>query len=132
MTNYSLNLPIQLQQKAEKFATDQGVSLNEFILWAVAEKVGELSQQFDIAKFPEITYRRGASGELVPVLRGIGLRVQLLAPANQKWGLSTTEIAGEYGITEKQVNQALAFYAVNKQEIDEAIASEQTLEAANV
>lgn len=132
MTNYSLKLPIQLQKKAEKFATDQGVSLNEFILWAVAEKVGELSQQFDIGKFPDITYRRGASGELVPVLRGIGLRVQVIAIANQKWGLSTTEIAGEYGITEKQVNQALAFYAVNKQEIDEAIASEQTLEAANV
>jgi len=132
MTNYSLNLPIQLQQQAEKFATKQGISLNEFILWAVAEKVGQLTQQLDVPTFPEITYRRGASGELVPVLRGTGLRVQVIAIANQKWGLSAKEIAAEYGITEKQVNQSLAFYAVNQQEIEKAIASEQTLEAANV
>ena len=132
MAGYSLNLPIQLKQKVQEYATQQGISPDEFILWAVAEKVGQLSQQFDEARFPEITYYRGASGQLVPVLRGTRLRVQVVAVASQKWGLSPNQIALEYGITEKQVNEALAFYADRREEIDEAIASEQTLEETNV
>jgi hypothetical protein len=44
MTQYSLNLPGQLKQEAEKWAESQGVSLDEFILWAVAEKVGALKE----------------------------------------------------------------------------------------
>jgi uncharacterized protein (DUF433 family) len=132
MTGYPLNLPIQLKQKAEKYATQQGISLDEFILWAIAEKVGQLSQELDDSTFSEIAYHRGASGQLVPVLRGTRLRVQVVVVASQKWGLSPDQIALEYGITEKQVNEALAFYAAHREEIEEAIASEQTLEAANV
>ena len=39
MARYTLNLPVQLKQDAETWAAQQGVSLNQFILWAVAEKV---------------------------------------------------------------------------------------------
>jgi hypothetical protein len=44
MTSYTLNLPVQLQQEAEKLAALQGISLDRFILWAVAEKVASLKQ----------------------------------------------------------------------------------------
>ncbi len=47
MARYPLNLPQQLKQEAEAWAQRQGVSLNQFILWATAEKVGALSQQLD-------------------------------------------------------------------------------------
>lgn len=106
MAHYSLSLPIQLKQEAEKWAANQGVSLNQFILWAVAEKVGVLSQQLDDPAFPDITYRRGASGQPLPVLRGTGLRVQAVVVAAQQWGLSPNQIAAEYSLTEAQVNNA--------------------------
>jgi predicted HicB family RNase H-like nuclease len=32
MARYSLNLPMQLKQEAEKWAANQGVSLNQFIV----------------------------------------------------------------------------------------------------
>ena len=43
MARYALNLPAQLKHEAEAWATTQGISLNQFILWAVAEKVGRSS-----------------------------------------------------------------------------------------
>jgi hypothetical protein len=61
MARYPLNLPVQLKTTAEQCATQQGVSLNQFIVWAVSEKVGELKQQLDDPAFPQVTYRRGAS-----------------------------------------------------------------------
>ena len=76
MARYPLNLPAQLKKEAEEWAAAQGISLNQFILWAVAEKVGALKQQLDDPAFPRVTYRRGASGQPVPVLRGTGIRVQ--------------------------------------------------------
>ncbi|MCW6052852.1 hypothetical protein K4039_22955 [Lyngbya sp. CCAP 1446/10] len=45
MKPYTLNLPLQLQQEAERLAALQGISLDEFILWAVPEKVAALKQQ---------------------------------------------------------------------------------------
>ncbi len=132
MTSHTLNLPVQLQQEAEKLATLQGISFDQFILWAVAEKVATLNQRNDDRAFPEITYVRGASGELAPVLRGTRLRVQTVIIAAQKWGLSAKEIATEYDISEAQVNEVLAFYAAHFQEIDASIAGEQIIEAANV
>lgn len=131
MARYSLNLPTQLKQDAEKCAANQGVSLNQFILWAVAEKVGALSQQLDDPAFPDITYRRGVNGQPIPVLWGTGLRVQTVVVAARQWGLSPKQIASEYGLTEAQVNNALMFYAAHTLEIDTAIADEQTIEAAN-
>jgi len=132
MTYTSLKLPIQLQQKAAKCAASQGVSLEQFIIWAVAEKVGILSQPQEDAAFPNITYRRGASGESVPVLRGTGLRVQTLVIAAKKWGLSSSEIAAEYDLNEELVEEAIAFYAAYNEAIDNAIAAEETLESINV
>src|ERR1700693_2512626 len=73
MSRYALSLPQQLKQKAEDIARQQGVSLNQFILWAVAEKVGSLAEGLSAPNFPAIGYRRGATGyglfkilELVP------------------------------------------------------------------
>jgi predicted HicB family RNase H-like nuclease len=53
MTPYTLNLPLQLQQEAEKLAASQGISLDEFILWAVAEKVAALKQQYSLDELIE-------------------------------------------------------------------------------
>jgi uncharacterized protein (DUF433 family) len=132
MAKYSFNLPSQLKQEAEKWAENQGVSLDEFILWAVAEKVGVLKEQLNEQTFPNIIYRRGVSGQLLPILRGTNLRVQTVVVAAHQWGLSPNEIAAEYGLSEAQVNEALAFYAAHRSEIDAAIAAEQALKAANV
>ncbi len=41
----SMNLPSQLQQEVEKWASRQGISLEQFILQAITEKVTALNQQ---------------------------------------------------------------------------------------
>ncbi|MEZ4609917.1 MAG: hypothetical protein R2838_06660 [Caldilineaceae bacterium] len=38
MARYALNMPVQLKRDAERIAAEQGVSLNQLILWALAEK----------------------------------------------------------------------------------------------
>src|SRR5687768_3513558 len=98
MTRYALNLPTMLKRDAERLAKQQGVSLNQFILWSVAEKVGGLLQGLDDPNFPNITYRRGASGALSPVLRGTGIRVQTIVIAAEN--KSVPEIADDYDLTE--------------------------------
>ena len=128
MARYPLNLPAQLKEEAEKWAANQGVSLNQFVMWAVAEKVGSLSQSLDDSAFPRITYRRGAAGQPVPVLRGTRLRVQTVIVASKQWEMTPAQIATEYGLTETQVNEAMAFYEVHRAEIDAAIAAEQAME----
>jgi len=75
---------------------------------------------------------RGASDQLVPVLRGSRLRVQTVVVAAQKWGFSPNQIAAEYGLSEAQANDVFAFYAAHSQEIDTSIAAERIIEAANV
>lgn len=89
-------------------------------------------KQNDDRAFPQITSVRGASGKLVPVLRGTRLRVQTAVIAAQKWGLSPNQIAAEYDISEAQVNEVFAFYAAHSQEIEASIAAEQIIESANV
>ena len=128
MARYPLNLPAKLKQEAEQWAADQGVSLNQFILWSVAEKVGTLKQSVDDPAFPRITYRRGASGQPVPVLRGTGIRVQTAVVAAHRWGLTPNQIAAEYGFTKAQVKEALAFYEAHRAEIDADLATEQAAE----
>jgi uncharacterized protein (DUF433 family) len=130
MARYALNLPAQLKHEAEAWATTQGVSLNQFILWAVAEKVGALKQQLDDPAFPHITYRRGASGQPVAVLRGSGLRVQTVVVAAQTWGLAPTEVAAEYDLPVAQIQEALAFYTAHQGEVDAALAADAAREAA--
>jgi uncharacterized protein (DUF433 family) len=126
-----MNLPQQLQQDATQFAQQQGISLEQFVLWAVAEKVGALKQQADLA-FPEIAMRLGASGVLTPIIKGTNIRVQTIAIAHTRWQQSPSKIADEYDLTETQVQNALAYYETRRTEIDAAIAAEQALEPAHV
>ena len=128
MSRYALSLPVQLKKEAEEWATKQGVSLNQFILWAVAEKLGALRSQVDDPEFPHITYRRGSSRRPTPVLSGTGIRVQAIVTAAQGWKLSPAEIAEQYDIPETQVREAQAFYDAHHGEIDADIQSEAALE----
>lgn len=127
MARYPLNLPQQLKQEAELWAQRQGVSLNQFILWATAEKVGALNQQLDDPEFPQVTYRRGVTGLPVPVIRGTGIRVQTIVIAHQEWQMTVAEIAGEYGLAKKQIDEVLAFYHAHQAEIDGLLALEGDL-----
>jgi uncharacterized protein (DUF433 family) len=129
MSRYPLNLPVALKREAEDWAAKQGVSLNQFIMWAVAEKVGALRQQLDDPAFPQITYRRGASGIPAPVLRGTGIRVQTVVVAVKTWGMTPETVAAEYDLTGDQVAEALDFYAAHRTEIEAAVAVEEALEA---
>ncbi|MCP4165677.1 MAG: DUF433 domain-containing protein [Chloroflexi bacterium] len=127
MARYPLNLPQQLKQDAESWAKKQGVSLNQFILWATAEKIGSLNQQLDDPKYPQITYRRGANGVPVPVLRGTGIRVQAVVVAHNEWGMTTYEIAAEYDVSQRQVDEALTFFTSHRAEIESHLALEAQL-----
>lgn len=128
MARYSLNLPVQLKQDAEQWSSVQGTSLNQFILWAVAEKIGNLKQSLDDPGFPHITYHRGAAGVPTPVVRGTRIRVQTLVVWHRQ-GMSAKDIADEYGLRVDQVSNALAFYQEHRAEIDLSIAEEGRLEA---
>ena len=118
-----------MKQEAETWAQQQGVSLNQFILGATAEKVGALSQQLDDPQFPQITYRRGASGIPMPVIRGTGIRVQSVAIAHEQWQMSAADIAAEYDVSVRQIEEALAFYAAHRSETETHIAYEESLAA---
>jgi uncharacterized protein (DUF433 family) len=127
MTRYALNLPVNLKHEAEELAARQGISLNQFIMWSVSEKVASLRQQLDDPNFPGITYRRGASGWVTPVLRGTGIRVQTIAMDSQV-GLTPEQIAAEYELEVKQIREAQAFYQAHRPEIDANIRAEQEME----
>ena len=132
MARYSLNLPAQLKRESEKLAAAQGVSLNQFVMWAVAEKVGMLKASQDDPRFPHITYQRSAAGMPVAVVRGTGIRVSTLVLASQSWALSAEEIAQEYDISPIHVKEALDFYQAHRDEIDFLIEMEQRLESKHV
>jgi uncharacterized protein (DUF433 family) len=121
MSRYALNLPSELKHEAEQLAQQQGISLNQFILWSVAEKVGALKQRLDDPNYPGITYRRSASGIPTPVVRGTGLRVETLVIDVQHSRMIPEQLAGEYDLQPSQVREALAFYDAHRQEIDALI-----------
>ena len=102
MARYPLNLPAELKQEAEQIAERQGVSLNQFVLWAVAEKVGSLKQSLDDPRFPHVTYRVGAGGMPTPVIRGTNLRVQTIAIAAHSWNMTVSQVAADYDLAEGQ------------------------------
>ena len=131
MARYSLNLPTQLKHQAERWAKQQGVSLNQFILWAVSEKVGSLESQLDDPRFPHVVYKRHMSGQPVAKIRGTNIRVQTLVIAHRDWELSPSHIAEDYDLTDIQVQDAMAFYQGHRDEINAAIAAEETLEKAH-
>jgi uncharacterized protein (DUF433 family) len=131
MSRYPLNLPTDLHQAAARLAEQQGISLNQFILWSVAEKVGELRRSLDDPSFPGITYRSGAACQPTPVIRGTGIRVQTIVIARQAWGLSPDQIAADWGLSKRQVTEALAFYAAHRAEIDADIEAEEQMVPAD-
>jgi uncharacterized protein (DUF433 family) len=124
MARYPLNLPAELKRAAEEWAATQGVSLNQFIMWAVAERVGALRQNLDDPAFPQITYRRGAKGVPTPVLRGTGIHVHTVVMTAQQEGFTPEQISTKYDLTPSQVSEALAFYDAHRAEIDAAVATE--------
>jgi uncharacterized protein (DUF433 family) len=129
MTRYALNLPSELKRNAEQLAKNQGVSLNQFILWSVAEKVGSLLHGLDDPNFSGVTYRRGTSGSLSPVLRGTGIRIQTIVIASEE--RSIQEIADDYNLNISQVKETLDFYQTHRIEIDAQIKAESELEPGN-
>lgn len=67
-SNYALRLPTSLKREVEKVARDDGTSLNQFIVSAVAEKLATLrtadffaerTARADVAKALEIMNRVG-------------------------------------------------------------------------
>lgn len=127
MARYALNLPTKLKQEAEEWASRQGVSLNQFIMWSVADKVASLQHGLDDPEFPGITYRRGASGAITPILRGSSLRVQTLVLEMQQGG-TPEKLAEEYDLEIERVREAQAFYSAHRAEVDAAIKADQNLE----
>lgn len=127
MSRYPLNLPTDLKREAEEIASRQGVSLNQFIMWSVSEKVASLRQALDDPNFPGITYRRGASGWVTPVIRGTGIRVQTIV-TSLSTGMSPEQIAAEYELAVTRIREAQAFYAAHRPEIDSRIRVEQEME----
>lgn len=129
MTRYALNLPVDLKREAEEIASKQGVSLNQFIMWSVSEKVATMRNQLDDPRFPLITYVRGsASNHPLPMIRGTRIRVQTIAVAVNKLKEKPEELAEDYGIGITQVREALGFYDAHKEEIEENIKYEDELE----
>jgi uncharacterized protein (DUF433 family) len=131
-TRYPLNLPAELKQAAAGMAKQQGVSLNQFFLWSISEKVSELKASLDDPNFPLVTYRRGGSGIPTPVLRGTDIRVETIVVAHQHWGQTVSELAGEYDIPVEAVQAALDYYRAHPEEIDTLIRIEQEIETRHV
>jgi uncharacterized protein (DUF433 family) len=128
-TRYPLNLPVELKQAAAGIAKQQGVSLNQFFLWSISEKVSELKASLDDPNFPMITYRRGASGIPTPVIRGTGIRVETIVVSHRRWEQTPGELAQEYDIPVETVQAALDYYRSHPEEIDTLIRIEQEIEA---
>jgi uncharacterized protein (DUF433 family) len=127
MSRYALNLPANLKSEAEELASRQGVSLNQFIMWSVSEKVTSLRQTLDDPKFPGITYRRGASGWVTPIIRGTGIRVQTIVMSSSS-GMSPEQIATEYELDVTRIREVQAFYTAHRPEIDASIHVEHDME----
>jgi uncharacterized protein (DUF433 family) len=128
-TRYPLNLPLELKQAAAGMARQQGVSLNQFFLWSIAEKVSELKSNLDDPAFPWITYRRSATGFPTPVIRGTGVRVETIVVAAKHWGQTASELAMEYDLPPEAVEAALEYYQAHPEEIDTLIRIEREIEA---
>ena len=125
---YSLNLPVDLKQEAEQIAQQQKISLNQLILWSLTEKVTSLKGNLNDPEFPSISYKRNSTNQLVPIVRGKGIRVQTIVIASTKWKESVTDICKQYDLTKKMVEDALGFYAAHKTLVDGLIAENELLE----
>ena len=126
---FSLNLPTDLKQEAKQEAERQGISLNQFILWSLTEKVTALRSKLDDPHFPAITYRLDTDNQPVPVVRGRGIRVQTIVIAYHHWHEAEADIAREYDLSLVVVKEALAFYQAHKAMVDALIAENDALES---
>jgi uncharacterized protein (DUF433 family) len=125
---YSLNLPVDLKIEAEQIAEQQKISLNQLILWSLTEKVTLLKGKLDDPDFPAISYKRDTSNNLVPIIRGNGIRVQTIVIAAKHWNESIADICKQYELSKKMVEQALGFYAAHPQLIDGLISENELYE----
>jgi uncharacterized protein (DUF433 family) len=125
---YSLNLPVDLKQEAELIAEQQKISLNQLILWSLTEKVTSLKGKLDDPDFPSISYKRDTTNQLVPIIRGKGIRVQTVVIASKHWNESVADICKQYDLSKKSVEDALGFYAAHPQIVDALIAENEALE----
>jgi uncharacterized protein (DUF433 family) len=80
-----------------------------------------MRKTMDDPRVPGITYRGAAAGRPVAVLSGTSVRVQTLVVETQRRGLSMQKLADKYGLTTSQVQEAMAFYAAHRHDIDAAI-----------
>ena len=87
-----------------------------------------MRQALDDPNFPGITYRRGASGWITPVIRGTGIRVQTIV-MNLSTGMSPEQTAAEYELDVNRIQEVKAFYNAHRPEIDLSIRAEQEIEA---
>jgi uncharacterized protein (DUF433 family) len=129
---YPLNLPVDLKREAEEVAERQGISLNQLILWSLAEKVTELKGKLNDPNFPAVTYKLDTENQLVPIIRSKGIRVQTIVISHNRWQESETEIAQQYDLPLPTVKEALAFYQAHKAAIDALINENDALEGGNV
>ena len=120
---YSLNLLVDLKKDAEQVAEHQGVSLNQLILWSLAEKVTSLKLKISDPNFPDITYKLDTSNQLVPIIEGAGIRVQTIVIAFHEWHETVLEIAKQYSLAERTVKEVLSFYQAHKKTVDALIES---------
>ena len=67
MSSLSLRLPDSLHRHIKEFSEQEGVSINQFISTAVAEKMSALSTQ----DYLESRARRGSSAQLKNLLRKV-------------------------------------------------------------
>lgn len=125
---YSLNLPIDLKREAEQMAEQQGISLNQLILWSLTEKVTSLKGKLDDPNFPAIIYKLDTENQLIPVIRGKGIRVQTIVIAFQHWHESVSEIANQYDLSKSVVSDCLSFYDAHKNAIDALIDENTAIE----
>lgn len=129
---YSLNLPVDLKREAEQVAEQQGISLNQLILWSLAEKVTTLKSKLDDPGFPSITYKLDTENQPVPIIRGKGIRVQTIVVAFHRWQESVADIARQYDLSQSIVKEALSFYQAHKSVVDALINENNALEGGHV
>jgi uncharacterized protein (DUF433 family) len=60
------------------------------------------------------------------------VRVQRIVVAAERWGMTREQIAAKYDLTLALVDEALAFYAAHRAEIDRAIEAQGEGEAQKV
>jgi uncharacterized protein (DUF433 family) len=123
----SLNLPVDMKLEAERQAKKQEISLTKLIIWALADKIAELKNNLDDQNFPLITYKLGTNNQLIPIIRGKGIRVQTIVIAHHVWHQSVAEIAADYDLSKKEIQESLGFYSAHKQLIDALIAENEAL-----